>query len=85
MLGISLSTYLHETIHAVGFGDLAGGLFKGTVYGGLIAYAGCLRGLQCGESSAAVGEAATAAVVTGIVMIVTACGLFAWLFHVLGI
>src|SRR5271166_471127 len=85
MLGISLSTYLHETIHALGFGDLAGGLFKGTVYGALIAYAGCLRGLQCGESSAAVGEAATAAVVTGIVMIVTACGLFAWLFHVLGI
>jgi len=85
MLGISLSTYLHETIHAVGFGDLAGGLFKGTVYGVLIAYADCLRGLQCGDSSAAVGEAATAAVVTAIVMIVAACGLFAWLFNVLGI
>jgi phospholipid/cholesterol/gamma-HCH transport system permease protein len=85
MLGISLPTYLQETIHALSFSALAGGLFKGTVYGGLIAYAGCLRGLQCGESSAAVGEAATAAVVTAIVMIVTACGLFAWLFNVLGI
>jgi phospholipid/cholesterol/gamma-HCH transport system permease protein len=85
MLGISLSTYLHETIRALGLGDLVGGLFKGTVYGALIAYAGCLRGFQCGNSSSAVGDAATAAVVTAIVMIVTACGLFAWLFHVLGI
>ena len=74
-----------ETIHALSFDDLAGGLFKATAYGVLIAYAGCLRGLQCGASSSAVGDAATAAVVTGIVMIVTACGLFAWLFHVLGI
>ncbi len=85
MLGISLTTYLRESIHAVSLGDFAGGLFKGTVYGILIAYAGCLRGFECGNSSSAVGEAATAAVVTAIVMIVSACGLFAYLFHVLGI
>ncbi|HEV3111775.1 MAG TPA: ABC transporter permease [Candidatus Binataceae bacterium] len=85
MLGLSFSTYWHETIRAVGLGDLAGGLFKATVYGVLIAYAGCLRGLQCGNSSSAVGDAATSAVVTAIVMIVTACGLFAFLFHLLGI
>jgi phospholipid/cholesterol/gamma-HCH transport system permease protein len=85
MMGISVSEYMHETIHAVALGDLAGGLFKGTVYGALIAYSGCLRGFQCGNSSSAVGDAATAAVVTAIVMIVTACGVFAWLFNVLGI
>jgi phospholipid/cholesterol/gamma-HCH transport system permease protein len=85
MLGLSFSTYWHETIHAIGLGDLAGGLFKATVYGVLIAYAGCLRGFQCGNSSSAVGDAATSAVVTAIVMIVTACGLFAFLFHLLGI
>ncbi len=85
MLGLSFSAYMHETIHAITFGNLAGGLFKATVYGALIAYAGCLRGFQCGNSSSAVGDAATAAVVTAIVMIVTACGLFAMLFHVIGI
>jgi phospholipid/cholesterol/gamma-HCH transport system permease protein len=85
MLNISFSTYWRETIYAVSFGDLAGGLFKATVYGVLIAYAGCLRGFQCGNSSSAVGDAATAAVVTAIVMIVSACGLFALLFNILGI
>ncbi len=85
MLGVSFSTYMQQTIHAISLGGIAGGLFKGTVYGALIAYAGCLRGFQCGNSSSAVGDAATAAVVTGIVMIVTACGLFAWLFNIIGI
>jgi phospholipid/cholesterol/gamma-HCH transport system permease protein len=84
MLNISFTSYWRETIYAVSFGDLAGGLFKATVYGVLIAYAGCLRGFQCGNSSSAVGDAATAAVVTAIVMIVTACGVFALLFHILG-
>jgi phospholipid/cholesterol/gamma-HCH transport system permease protein len=41
--------------------------------------------MQCGNSSSAVGDAATAAVVTGIVYIVVACGIFAVIFHVLNI
>jgi len=52
---------------------------------GLIALSGCLRGIQCGNSSSAVGDAATSAVVTGIVAIVGACGVFAVVFYVLGI
>ena len=55
-----------------GLTDFAGGLFKGLVFGVLVALAGCLRGLQSGRSSAAVGRAATSAVVTGIVWIVVA-------------
>ncbi len=51
----------------------------------LIAIAGCLRGFQCGNSSSAVGDAATQAVVMSIVMIVVACGLFAVVFNFLGI
>jgi phospholipid/cholesterol/gamma-HCH transport system permease protein len=58
---------------------------KGTVYGALIATAGCLRGLQSGKSSSAVGDAATSAVVTSIVAIITACGVFALVFYALGI
>jgi phospholipid/cholesterol/gamma-HCH transport system permease protein len=55
------------------------------VYGVLIALAGCYQGFECGNSSAAVGQATTAAVVSSIVMIVTACGMFAVLFNILGI
>jgi phospholipid/cholesterol/gamma-HCH transport system permease protein len=60
-------------------------LSKSVVYGMVIAYSGCLRGFQCGNSSSAVGDAATEAVVTGIVAIVIACGLFAVIFNVMGI
>jgi phospholipid/cholesterol/gamma-HCH transport system permease protein len=64
---------------------LAGGLIKSAVYGVLIALAGCYQGFECGNSSLAVGRATTAAVVSSIVMIVVACGLFAVLFNILGI
>jgi phospholipid/cholesterol/gamma-HCH transport system permease protein len=85
MLDLSWTTYIRETMHAVGWTDLFGGIFKSAVYGVLVALSGCLRGIQCGNSSSAVGDAATSAVVTGIVAIVAACGIFAVVFYVLGI
>jgi phospholipid/cholesterol/gamma-HCH transport system permease protein len=85
MLGLSVPLYVKETIAAVSLVDLFGGLFKSATYGVLVAAAGCLRGLQCGNSASAVGDAATSAVVTGIISIVLACGLFAVIFNVLGI
>ena len=85
MLGLTVVTYFRETLHAVTLGDVAGGVFKSSVYGVIIALSGCLRGFQCGSSSSAVGDAATSAVVTGIVFIVVACGLFALIFNLLGI
>jgi phospholipid/cholesterol/gamma-HCH transport system permease protein len=85
MLDLSWTTYFRETMNAISLSDVFGGVFKGAVYGVLIALAGCLRGIQCGSSSSAVGDAATSAVVTGIVAIVSACGVFAVVFYVLGI
>jgi NADH-quinone oxidoreductase subunit L len=55
------------------------------ILGLLIAIAGCLRGFQCGNSSSAVGDAATHAVVMSIVMVVVACGVFAVVFNIIGI
>ena len=81
MLDLSLSTYMRETVSTFTFINFAGGLIKGTTYGGLIALAGCLRGFQCGDSSSAVGDAATAAVVMSIVLVVAACGVFAVAFQ----
>jgi phospholipid/cholesterol/gamma-HCH transport system permease protein len=85
MLNLSERIYLEQTIHAVRLGDTMGGLFKSSVYGGLIALAGCFRGLQAGSSASAVGNAATSAVVTSVVAIIVACGFFAFLFYVLGV
>ncbi len=64
MLDLAPRSYFRETISTLTFANLLGGLFKATVYGALIAVAGCLRGFQCGNSSSAVGDAATQAVVT---------------------
>ena len=85
MLHISIATYLRETAHAITLTDIFGGVFKAAVYGIIIAVAGCLRGFQCGNSSSAVGDAATAAVVTGIVYVIVACGMFAFIFNILGL
>ncbi len=85
MLDLSAGSYLRETISTLTLVNLFGGIIKGTFYGVLIAIAGCLRGFQCGNSSSAVGDAATQAVVMAIVMIVVACGLFAVVFNFLGI
>src|SRR5579875_665084 len=85
MLDLSLSAYMRETISTFTFANFIGGLVKGTTYGGLIALAGCLRGFQCGNSSSAVGDAATQAVVMSIVMVVAACGAFAVAFNILRI
>ena len=85
MLDLSAATYLRETISTLTMVNLFGGLIKATFYGALIAIAGCLRGFQCGNSSSAVGDAATQAVVMSIVMVVVACGIFAVIFNFLGI
>jgi len=85
MLGISPELYLDQTLSALSMTDLWGGLFRGAVYGVLVAVIGCLRGMQSGSSAAAVGAATTSAVVTTLVMIVVADGVLAVLFNLLGI
>jgi phospholipid/cholesterol/gamma-HCH transport system permease protein len=85
MLDLSASSYIRETISTLTLTNLFGGVIKATFYGLLIAIAGCLRGFQCGNSSSAVGDAATQAVVMSIVMVVVACGVFAVVFNFLHI
>ncbi len=85
MLDLSPTTYYNQTVSAVMLKDVAGGVVKAAVYGVLIAVFGCLRGMQSGSSSSAVGDATTEAVVSSIIAIVTACGVFAVLFYLLGL
>jgi phospholipid/cholesterol/gamma-HCH transport system permease protein len=85
MLDLPAVTYFQETQYAVPPIHFAGGLIKSLVYGIVVAVAGCLRGMQCGRSAAAVGEATTSAVVTSIVFIVIAMALLTIIYDVLGI
>ena len=85
MLDLSVVEYVNETIKAVHMHDFAIGIFKGGVFGVLVALAGCLRGMQCGRSAQAVGAAATSAVVMGIVLIIVGDGVFAVITNALGI
>jgi phospholipid/cholesterol/gamma-HCH transport system permease protein len=85
MLGLSPEMYWRQTTYYVTLTDFATGVLKSAVFGVLIAVSGCLRGLQSGSSASSVGDAATSAVVTSIVLIVVAGGLFAVLFNILKI
>jgi phospholipid/cholesterol/gamma-HCH transport system permease protein len=70
MLDLSLVEYLQQTRTTIHLSQCFQGLMKSAVFGVLIGFAGCLRGMQCGRSALAVGEATTSAVVTSIVLIV---------------
>lgn len=82
---VSLIQYLHRTREAVHLADFFVGLSKCAVFGVLIALAGCLRGMQCGRSASAVGDAATSAVVTSIVFIVLSDSIITVICNRLGI
>ncbi|MBM4227533.1 MAG: ABC transporter permease [Gammaproteobacteria bacterium] len=81
---ISFSQYHDQTLAALDLRQFGLGLIKAAVFGVLVAIAGCLRGMQCGRSAAAVGDAATSAVVTGIVWIIVADALLTILYDMLG-
>jgi len=76
--------FFNQTFSAITLWHCAQGLIKGSTFGLLVAISGCLRGMQCGRSASAVGEAATSAVVSGIVMIVVADAIWTYIFMTLG-
>jgi phospholipid/cholesterol/gamma-HCH transport system permease protein len=85
MRNVGFLPYWNRTWSAVSLGDFAVGVVSASVFGVLVAIAGCLHGMQSGRSSAAVGQAATSAVVTGIVFIVTADAILTVIYDALGI
>lgn len=80
-----VTVYLERIREAADLADFFGGLVKTFVFGTLIAGIGCLRGLQTGTGPSAVGDSATRAVVSGIIAIVVADGIFAVVYYFLGI
>ena len=85
MLDLNMTEYITMTKKAVRLQDFWIGLFHSAVFGVLVALAGCLRGIQCGRSASAVGDATTSAVVTGIVSIIVATAIITVACNILGI
>jgi len=85
LLGLGPTEYFEQTRGAVGLASFFIGVGKSVVFGILVALVGCLRGMQSGRSAAAVGLAATSAVVTSIVLIIVVDGVFAVILNVLSL
>jgi phospholipid/cholesterol/gamma-HCH transport system permease protein len=82
---IPLRTFYAEAVNIVSMTDFLGGLVKAIFFGLLISGVGCLRGLQTGTGASAVGDSATRAVVSSLVLIVAVDGMFALIYWVLDI
>ena len=85
LLGFPFVTYVSQIAATCDPGDLVGGLVKAFCFGILVVAVGCLRGLQAGAGPGAVGQAATRAVVSGIVLIILADGVLSVLYYALGV
>jgi phospholipid/cholesterol/gamma-HCH transport system permease protein len=83
--GIPFIAFFHEADRAVALSDFLAGFVKSFFFAMLVAGIGCLRGLQTAAGASAVGEAATRAVVSSIIMLVVVDGLFALAYYLLDI
>ncbi len=84
-MGFPLVTFTSRVFTYVHYNDFFGGMAKALVFAVLVAGVGCLRGMQTRSGASAVGLSTTSAVVTGIIFIAFADGLFAVAFYYLKI
>ncbi len=77
MLDVSTTLYWDRSLESLTAEHFLLGFSKSFVFGGLVAYCGCFQGLMAGRTAAAVGEATTKAVVTGIVGVIVVDAIFA--------
>jgi phospholipid/cholesterol/gamma-HCH transport system permease protein len=84
-VGIAPELYWNETLKAVNLTNASLGVFKSVFFGVTIAASGCMMGMAAGNSSAAVGDATTRAVVASITAVVVIDSAFAAIFTMLEI
>lgn len=82
---ISATQYLHYVTQAFSLRDFVIGIIHGGIYGFIIAASGCYFGINCGRDAKSVGEAATQAVVSSIVIMIVATGILTWIIEGFGI
>jgi phospholipid/cholesterol/gamma-HCH transport system permease protein len=82
---IPFVTFLKEVDSAVALSDFLAGFVKSFVFAILVAGIGCMRGLQTRAGASAVGDSATRAVVSGIILLVVVDGVFAVAYYLLDV
>lgn len=85
MLGLNPMEYLNATQQMVPYRQMLIGIVYGTVFGVVIAVAGCYQGLRCGRSAMAVGQTTTRAVVASIVGIIVMTAIITVICNVLDV
>lgn len=85
MLDLNALEYMHATQQMVHYKQILIGLAYGTVFGMVIAIAGCYQGMRCGRSAMAVGQTTTRAVVTSLVGIIVMTAIITVICNVLDI
>ena len=63
LLGIDPTYSWYNMLRYTNTSDVAVGLIKSFIFGGIIAIIGCYKGMNCGEGAEGVGRATTEAVV----------------------
>ena len=81
LIDFPLSTLMNQLSGALKLHDITAGLIKSFFFGAVVAGVGCLRGLRTGAGPAAVGDATTRSVVTGIFLIVVLDAIFAVVYY----
>ena len=85
LVGIPPVLYWTETLTSVDLTNSSLGVIKSVFFGAAIAISGCMQGMKAGNSSAAVGEATTRAVVASITAVIVLDSTFAAIFALLKI
>jgi phospholipid/cholesterol/gamma-HCH transport system permease protein len=83
-LGYPLVAFVNQVHMSVTLGDFTGGMVKSLVFSLLVCAIGCQRGLRTRGGASSVGQSTTSAVVSGIILIAVADGVFAVVFYVMG-
>jgi phospholipid/cholesterol/gamma-HCH transport system permease protein len=82
---ITLGQYVEQTRNSVPPLFFGLGLIKATIYGLLVALAGCYYGMRSGRSASAVGSVTTSAVVVGVILIIVATAITTVVYDILGV
>jgi len=85
VLDLNPMEYLTATKEALSLTNVWIGLVHSVIFGVVIALSGCFHGMRCGRSASSVGNATTAAVVSGIIGIITTTAVITVMCEVIGV
>ena len=84
-MGYGLQVFMLQVAKYTSMSDVMWGETKAIFFGFIVASIGCYRGLKTKEGPGAVGDSTTGSVVTSIILLIIADGIFAVLAYSLGI